>query len=71
MSMHFHDIHSQHETQLLTAHRIKGTIFDEVLYADDTICISENEQALNWLVQTIEKEGAAYGLKFNKLNANY
>ena len=47
-------------------HRILGTEVDEVFYADDTICISEDEQAMSRLLQDIEKEGATYGLKFNK-----
>ena len=36
-----------------------------MLFADDTICISENARALSRLLQEIEKEGDKYGLKLN------
>ena len=39
---------------------------DEILYADDTRCVSENEDAINRLLQAIEVEGNKYGLKLNK-----
>ena len=36
---------------------------DELLYADDTICISEDEEALKILLAAIEPEGNNYELK--------
>jgi hypothetical protein len=36
------------------------------MYADDTICISEDTRAMNMLLAGIEEEGARFGLKLNK-----
>ena len=46
MSCLFHDIHKNDATKT-TEHRVDGMDTDEVLYADDTICVSENEDAMN------------------------
>jgi hypothetical protein len=45
--------------------RVKGANFDEVLYADDTICVSEDAAAMNRILKNIEEEGAKYGMKLN------
>ena len=37
-----------------------------MLYADDTICISENEEVMNVMLQSIDEKGARYGMKLNK-----
>ena len=69
MSCLFHDIH--HRDHLRTReHRIEGTTHDQVLYADDTICMSENEETMTRLIQAIEQEGATYGLRLNKKSVN-
>eukprot|EP00975_Prorocentrum_lima_P039670 8336229-Prorocentrum_lima.AAC.1 len=39
---------------------------DEVLYADDTICVAQKVPALNRLLTAIETEGRTYGMKLNK-----
>ena len=65
MSVMFADINKDDNLKLVQ-HRPPGATFDEVLYADDTICVSENEHALNWLLEQLEIEGAGYGLKLNK-----
>ena len=44
---------------------------DQILYADDTICISEDEDAMNILLHAIETEGSKYGLKWNKSKCEY
>jgi len=46
MTVLFHDIHAG-DGATPRRHRVQGAEFDEVLYADDTICISENEKAIN------------------------
>ena len=70
MACLFHDIH--HRDHLRThEHRIEGTTHDQVLYADDTICMSENEEAMTRFIQAIEKEGATYGLRLNKKKCEY
>ena len=43
-----------------------GAEFDEVTYADDTICISTDTRAINEFVKHIEREGKRYGMKLNK-----
>ena len=50
----------------LAKYRIPGADFDEVMYADDTICISEDTKTMNQFIQRIETVGAEYGLKLNK-----
>ena len=50
----------------LTKQRIPGATFDEVTYADDTICISTCTKAMNKFLKAIEEEGLKYGMKLNK-----
>ena len=40
-----------------------GANYDEILYADDTVCISEDTKTMNQFLKAIEKEGGMYGLK--------
>ena len=65
MSVMFHDIH-EGDKQNLTRHRVLGTNYDEIVYADDTICISEDTRAMNKFLASIEQEGAKYCMKLNK-----
>ena len=51
----FNDIH-EFDKLKLTKHRIIGTGVDEILFADDTICISESDKALTRLLHEIENE---------------
>ena len=44
---------------------------DLILYADDTICISEDENAMNILLHTIETEGFKYGPELGKTKCEY
>jgi len=61
----FYDIH-EGDTQKLGKHGVFGTNFDEIVYADDTICISTDTKAINHFLKDIEKEGKNYGLLLNK-----
>ena len=70
MTCLFHDIHYRDGLRT-REHRIEGTTHDQVLYADDTICMSEDEAALQRLIQAIEVEGATYGLRLNNQNCEY
>ena len=45
MVLLFKDIHKSDHLKLIP-HRVQGMDTDEILYADDTICISEDEAAL-------------------------
>ena len=65
MTVLFHDINRLH-TPTQSTHRVKGAHFDEILYADDTICVSQDEDALESKLKAIEQEGAKYGMKLNK-----
>ena len=44
---------------------------DQILYADDTICISEDAGAMNRLLHAVETEGLKYGLELNKTTCEY
>ena len=46
--------------------RIPGVNFNEVLYADDTICVSTDMRAMNILLAAIEVDGQSNGLRLNK-----
>ena len=65
MTAMFHDVH-QIVDGIMPMHRVPGTTFDEVMYADDTICISTDTKAMNRFIAEIESKGAAYGLKLNR-----
>ena len=65
MTTMFHDVH-QETDKYLENQRVPGADFDEVTYADDTICISTDTKAMNKLLEAIEWEGFRYGLKLNK-----
>ena len=45
---------------------MKGVSFSEILYADDTVLISDEAKAMNKFLDTIEKHAWYYGLSFNK-----
>jgi hypothetical protein len=70
MTVMFHDIHLNDATQM-KRHRVTGTEFDEVLYADDTMCMSQSETAMNRLLAAIETDGAYYGLRVNRAKCEY
>ena len=70
MSVMFWDIHDQ-GVRGLERNRVEGTEFDEVVYADDTICISKSEMAMNGLLAAIEVEGSKYGMRLNKSKCEY
>ena len=65
MTWLFHDIHRNDQLKQ-KQHRVLGMEASEVLYADDIICITEDEAAMNRLLTKIEEEGKTYGLKLNK-----
>ena len=47
-------------------YRVEGARFDEVLFADDTICISQNTRVMNKMIKAIEDIGGRSGMKLNK-----
>ena len=70
MTTLFHDVHQKMDHGLVRK-RVPGADFDEVTYADDTICISRSIATMNKFIKSIEEEGIKYGMKLNKTNANY
>ena len=46
--------------------KILGTIFNEILYAVDTIIYSKSAKTLTKLLEAIHTEGEKYGLKLNQ-----
>ena len=55
MTCLFHDEHDKDNFKP-NEHRLLGTDAYDILYADDTICISEDEAAMSRLLQEIEKK---------------
>eukprot|EP00969_Alexandrium_andersonii_P265082 11715626-Alexandrium_andersonii.AAC.1 len=70
MTVLFHDVHKE-DIVHTAGQRIEGMEADEVLYADDTICIAQTDAAMNRLLATIESEGARVGLRLNKSKCEY
>ncbi len=65
MTAIFHDVHEKLGVGMAEG-RVPGTEFDEVMYADDTICISTNTREMNKMLAEIEEIEGIYGLKLNK-----
>ena len=61
----FDEIHKELGATLIER-RIEGITFDEILHADDTICIGTDTKTLNLVLQAIERKGEEYGLRLNK-----
>ena len=53
------------ETEDLPGVKIGGINLNNIRYADDTVLLTENEQDLQNLVTSVEKESKKYGLKMN------
>ena len=70
MTVIFHDIHKQDRTKT-EEHRVPNADFSEVLFADDTICVTTNVAAMNRLLNAIEEESGKYGLKLNKSKCEF
>merc|ERR1712086_602211 len=56
MTTMFEDV-KEHLQLNLAKHRVPGADFDEVMYADDTILISEDTKTMNEFVKQIEIKG--------------
>ena len=70
MTVMFHDIHA-HDSVQTEKQRMECIESDEVLYADDTICVARTHAAMNRLLKAIEEEGEMYGLKLNKKKCEF
>ena len=67
MTAMFEDIKEDNLAMNLARYRVPGASFDEIMYADDTICISEDTKTMNQFIHIIEVVGEGYGLKLNKI----
>jgi len=65
MTTLFHDVHQKLDHKL-SRKRVPGADFDEVTYADDTICITRSISTMNDFIKQIEDEGIKYGMRLNK-----
>eukprot|EP00974_Lingulodinium_polyedra_P085848 8313877-Lingulodinium_polyedra.AAC.1 len=61
----YQDIQDKNVTQT-SADRPPGANYDVILYADDTIVISETKKSVEIMLRDIEEEAKYYGLKLNK-----
>ena len=67
MTVLFYDVHMDPELErLLRLHRTPGSSVDEVFYADDTVCVTRDPEAMNALIAAIQRTGATYGLCLNR-----
>ena len=64
----FVDIHQEIHIE---EDRIFGATFDELFYADDTICIAQTTAAMNRMLHANEIQGKTYGLNLNKAKCEY
>ena len=65
-----YDVHQETDTYS-ESRRIPGANFDEVTYADDTICMSTDTNTMNKFFEAIDWDGFGYGLKLNRKQVNY
>lgn len=67
MNVMFKDVHSDPEFEKeLEKNKILGSIFHEILYADDTIIYSKSKKTVSKLLTRIQNEGGTYGMKLNE-----
>ena len=70
MAVMFNDIHLDCDRKPAWA-RMTGVRFSEILYADDTVLITDEAKAMRSLLETIEKHAKYYRLNLNKKSALY
>jgi retron-type reverse transcriptase len=63
MTVIFRDVHDDLN---LTRGTVDGLSFTELLYADDTVLITNNVNAMNRLLRNVERCARYHGLNFNK-----
>ena len=71
MTVLFKDVHDGMEDDVAQneqpkRNRVSNANFNEILYADDTICVANGRVAMQRHLAAIEKEGEKFGLKLNK-----
>ena len=66
MTVIFESTHDGDQQLNLVNHGVAGATFDEVLYADDRICVSEDTRAMDKLPARIETAWEKYGMILKK-----
>jgi len=61
----FWDIRIANDTPPIT-HRLPGATFDEILFADDTICVSGSAEGMSDFIRRIETHSSRYGMALNR-----
>ena len=65
MAVLFTDVHRECDRRIAW-HRMRGVGFSEILYADDTVLLTDNARAMNVLIRSIENNAHYYGLTLDK-----
>ena len=55
MTALFEDVHAKLNMDTVAKHRRPGAAYDDIRFADDTICISEDTKTMNKLIKSIEE----------------
>ena len=71
MTCIFEDVHTMFEQNPLQDSHVSTANFSEVLFADDTICMTSCPLAMNRLLAGIEQIRVQYGLHSNKNTCDY
>eukprot|EP00973_Karenia_brevis_P094089 12420667-Karenia_brevis.AAC.1 len=66
MTSLFEDVHTIVDSDQFENARVSTANFSEVLFADDTICMTSTPSSMNVLLSAIERVGHMYGLTLNK-----
>ena len=64
MTVMFLDVKQKMASNILQ-YRVQGARFDEILFADDTICISHDTKTMNKMLKAIMEVGLLSGMKLN------
>ena len=69
MTVMFKDIHMNVDRDI-TNRLVNGTTFAEILYADDTMLVTQDTRSMHRILHAIEAESAYCGLELNKGKCN-
>ena len=70
MTVMFFDIHVNID-ETLEGKKLRNFEESEILYADDTLLVLQEPEAMNELIKQIEIESSYYGLRLNKSKCNF
>ena len=70
MACSFYGVHAGDKLKL-KKQSMQGMETDEILSADNTICVTQDEEATSTLLNELEKEGRHYWLTLNRTKCEY